>query len=99
MVDYELDGRMAILTLNRPEARNAVNGDVANGMEAAIDRLEEDDNAWVGVLTHNGPVFSAGADLKAINAGKAGELQTAPGGFPRAGGGKRAQPPPPRLAG
>lgn len=81
MVDYELQGRVAVLTLNRPEARNAVNGDVAQGMEAAIDRLEEDDDAWVGVLTHNGPVFSAGADLKAINSGKAAEIQTPRGGF------------------
>src|SRR3954464_16010511 len=83
MVDYELDGRMAILTLNRPEARNAVNGDVAKGMEAAIDRLEEDDDVWVGILTHNGPVFSAGADLKAISAGNARDLQTPRGGFAR----------------
>lgn len=81
MVDYELQGRVAVLTLNRPEARNAVNGDVAKGMEAGIDRLEEDDNAWVGVLTHNGPVFSAGADLKAINSGQAADLQTPRGGF------------------
>src|SRR3954471_17951860 len=81
MVDYELDGRMAILTLNRPEARNAVNGDVSKGMEAAIDRLEEDDEVWVAILTHNGPVFSAGADLKAISSGKAADLQTARGGF------------------
>lgn len=70
-----------MLTLNRPDARNAVNGDVANGMEAAIDQLEENDEAWVGIITHVGPVFSAGADLKAINAGKAAELQTARGGF------------------
>jgi enoyl-CoA hydratase len=81
MVDYELDGRVAILTLNRPEARNAVNGDVAKGMEAGIDRLEEDDEVWVGILTHNGPVFSAGADLKAINSGQAADLQTPRGGF------------------
>ena len=81
MVDYELQGRVAVLTLNRPEARNAVNGDVAKGMEAAIDRLEEDDDAWVAILTHNGPVFSAGADLKAINAGQVSELQTKRGGF------------------
>src|SRR4051812_33490711 len=81
MVDYELQGRVAVLTLNRPEARNAVNGDVSKGMEAAIDRLEEDDEVWVAILTHNGPVFSAGADLKAINAGKAAELQTPRGGF------------------
>jgi enoyl-CoA hydratase len=81
MVDYELQGRVAVLTLNRPEARNAVNGDVAQGMEDAIDRLEADDEVWVGILTHNGPVFSAGADLKAINAGEVGKLQTKRGGF------------------
>lgn len=81
MVDYQLQGRVGVLTLNRPDARNAVNGDVANGMEAAIDQLEDNDEAWVGILTHVGPVFSAGADLKAINAGKAAELQTARGGF------------------
>jgi enoyl-CoA hydratase len=81
MVDYEVQGRVALLTLNRPEARNAVNGDVANGMESAIDRLEEDDEVWVGILTHNGPVFSAGADLKAISSGQAGALQTKRGGF------------------
>jgi enoyl-CoA hydratase len=81
MVDYELQGRVAVMTLNRPEARNAVNGDVANGLEAAIDRLEEDDEAWVGILTHTGPVFSAGADLKAINAGQISQLQTKRGGF------------------
>ena len=44
MVDYELQGHVAVLTINRPEARNAVNGDVASGMEAAIDRLEADDD-------------------------------------------------------
>ena len=81
MVDYELQGHVALLTLNRPEARNAVNGDVARGMEAAIDQLEEDDEAWVAILTHEGPVFSAGADLKAISSGKAGDLQTKRGGF------------------
>ena len=81
MVDYELDGHIAVITIRRPEARNAVNGDVAKGMEAAIDNLEDDDNAWIGVVTGEGPVFSAGADLKAIAAGQAGDLQTERGGF------------------
>src|SRR4029453_9072375 len=81
MVRYEQRGAVALLTIDRPEARNAVNGDVANGMEAAIDQLEAADDVWVGVLTGNGPVFSAGADLKAISAGKVGELQTERGGF------------------
>lgn len=47
----ERRGHVAIITINRPEARNAVNGDVAQGVEAAIDLLESDDDLWVGVLT------------------------------------------------
>jgi enoyl-CoA hydratase len=74
VVTYEARGRIALITLNRPEARNAVNGAVAAALEAAIDRMEDDDEIWVGVLQANTegqsrPVFSAGADLKAINAG------------------------------
>ncbi len=85
-VKYEALGRVAIITLNRPEARNAVNGDVAVGLESAIDRLEADDEVWVGVLTANTegqerPVFCAGADLKAINCGDAGSIGTKRGGF------------------
>jgi enoyl-CoA hydratase len=81
MVDYELNGHIALLTINRPEARNAVNGDVATGIEAAVDRLEEDDEAWIGILTGAGPVFSAGADLKVIAAGNFAEMSTERGGF------------------
>jgi enoyl-CoA hydratase len=81
MIDYELRGRVALITIRRPEARNAVNGEVANGIEAALDRLEEEDEAWMGVITGDGPVFSAGADLKAISAGQAADLQTKRGGF------------------
>lgn len=86
IVLYEARGRIAVITLNRPDARNAVNNDVANGLESAIDRLESDDEVWVGVLTANTggqerPVFCAGADLKAINSGGAGSLGTERGGF------------------
>ncbi|CAN5854293.1 crotonase/enoyl-CoA hydratase family protein [soil metagenome] len=85
MVDYELQGHVALLTINRPEARNAVNGAVANGMEEAIDRLEADDDAWVGILTgapsERGHIFCAGADLKAINSGEGASLATERGGF------------------
>jgi enoyl-CoA hydratase len=81
MVEFEAQGHTAVVTLNRPEARNAVNGEVAAGIEAAVDRLEEDADLWVGVLTHAGTVFSAGADLKAIAAGQAATLQTPRGGF------------------
>ena len=86
IVEYEVRGKVAIITLNRPEARNAVNGDVASGLEAAIDKLETDSNVWVGVLAANTtgqerPVFCAGADLKAINSGQAAGLNTKRGGF------------------
>src|SRR4051812_49173144 len=81
MVEYELQGRVAVITINRPEARNAVNGAVAKGMEDAIDRLEADEEAWVGIVTGTGTVFCAGADLKAIAAGEAADLQTERGGF------------------
>ena len=80
-VDYEQRGPFAVITINRPEARNAVNADVANGIEEAIDRLEADDATWVGVLTGVPPVFCAGADLKEINSGNAGGLATKRGGF------------------
>lgn len=92
MVDYEVRGRVAVLTINRPDKKNAVNGDVARGIEAGIDRLEEDPEVWLGVLTGAGSVFCAGADLKAINEGKAGELQTERGGFGGLVARKRTKP-------
>jgi enoyl-CoA hydratase len=86
LVTFEADGHVAVITLNRPEARNAVNGDVARGIEEAIDRLEDDPELWVGILAANTtgqerPVFCAGADLKEINAGNAASLHTKRGGF------------------
>jgi enoyl-CoA hydratase len=83
-VDYQLDGHVAVITINRPEARNAVNRDVAEGVEAAIDRLEGDDDAWIGILTgartDKGWIFSAGADLKAMTTDPGG-MVTKKGGF------------------
>jgi len=86
IVLFEKRGRIGIITLNRPDARNAVNGDVASGVEAALDIIESDDDIWVGIVTANTagqekPVFCAGADLKAINSGNAGGLSTKRGGF------------------
>jgi enoyl-CoA hydratase len=92
MVNYEVRGRVAVLTINRPDKKNAVNGEVARGMEAAIDRLEDDPEVWLGVLQGAGSVFCAGADLKAINEGRAGELQTERGGFAGIVARKRTKP-------
>jgi enoyl-CoA hydratase len=86
IVTYEARDRAALITLNRPDARNAINGDVAQAMEAAIDRMEGDDEVWLGVIQANtegqaNPVFCAGADLKAINSGQGATLNTERGGF------------------
>jgi enoyl-CoA hydratase len=83
---YERRGSVGVITLNRPDARNAINGDVASAVEACIDQLEAEDGVWCGVLTANtegqkNPVFCAGADLKAINSGNAAGLSTERGGF------------------
>ncbi len=83
-VDYELRGHVAVITINRPDARNAVNTAVAQGIEAAIDQLEGDDEAWVGVLTgaktDKGYIFCAGADLKQMGTDPGG-MMTQRGGF------------------
>ncbi|NKQ56730.1 crotonase/enoyl-CoA hydratase family protein [Amycolatopsis sp. K13G38] len=72
---------VAVITIDRPEARNAVNGEVATGIEEALDAIEADDDIWVSILTGTPPVFSAGADLKVVNAGKDREMRTRKGGF------------------
>jgi enoyl-CoA hydratase len=59
-----------IITINRPEARNAVNGDVASGIAAALDQLDADDDLRVGIVTGAGGYFSAGMDLKAFMQGE-----------------------------
>ena len=59
-----------LITLNRPDARNAVNAAVAEGLAAALDELDADDELSVGVLTGAGKGFSSGMDLKAFVAGE-----------------------------
>jgi enoyl-CoA hydratase len=80
-VRFERDAHVGVITLDRPEVRNAVDGGIARGIEAAIDRIEADPEIWVGIVAGNGPVFSAGADLKAAMEGRAAELSTERGGF------------------
>ncbi|HUV09764.1 MAG TPA: enoyl-CoA hydratase-related protein [Acidimicrobiia bacterium] len=84
---YSSTERIGVITLNRPEVRNAVDREMALGLEAAVDQLEDDPETWVGVLTANtegqaNPVFCAGADLKVIReTGSAASLDTERGGF------------------
>jgi enoyl-CoA hydratase len=80
-VTFERRGRCAILTIDRPEARNAVNAAVAAGIEEGIDRIEGDQDLWVGIVTGAPPAFCAGADLKELRGGAGGGIFTERGGF------------------
>ena len=59
-----------VITFNRPDARNAVNGALAEGVGRALDELDSDEDLRVGVLTGAGKGFSSGMDLKAFVAGE-----------------------------
>jgi len=66
----ERRGRILLITLNRPDARNAVNAALAQGVAAALDELDGDVDLAVGVLTGAGSGFCAGMDLKAFMRGE-----------------------------
>jgi enoyl-CoA hydratase len=83
----EVSDGVAVITINRPEARNAVNGAVARGLAAAIDELDARGDVRVLILTGAGGTFSAGMDLKAF---LTGETPNVPG---RGFGGLVQQPP------
>jgi enoyl-CoA hydratase len=65
----EVDGGVAVVTINRPRARNAVNGTVARGIAAAVDDLDGRSDVSVIVLTGAGGTFSSGMDLKGFLTG------------------------------
>jgi enoyl-CoA hydratase len=71
----EADGGVVLITLNRPDARNAINAALAAGVAAALDRLDGDDEIKVGILTGAGRGFSAGMDLKAFVAGESPHVE------------------------
>jgi enoyl-CoA hydratase len=66
----EFSGRVAVITINRPQARNAVNHAVSAGVAQALDDLDERDDLTVGIITGAGGTFSSGMDLKAFLAGE-----------------------------
>ena len=71
----EADGGVLLITLNRPDARNAVNAALAAGVAAALDRLDADDDLQVAILTGAGKGFCAGMDLKAFVQGESPHVE------------------------
>lgn len=76
----EVTDHTLVITLNRPEARNAFNRAMAEELEAVVDHYEENRELRVAILRAEGPTFSAGQDLKAALAGEMGLGKTR-GGF------------------
>jgi enoyl-CoA hydratase len=66
-VTTERRGRVLIARLDRPEKRNAMNGEMTRGLDDAMNQLDDDPELWAGVLTGLGGVFSAGSDLRDAN--------------------------------
>ncbi len=91
-VRYERTGAAAVVTIDRPHRRNAVDGETAARLHEAYERFEADEDARVMVLTGAGGIsFCAGADLKATET-MAGRLMSAEGPM----GFTRLTPPSPR---
>jgi enoyl-CoA hydratase len=63
-------GRVLVIILNRPDAMNAINAEISNGLRDAVARLDDDGDLTVGVLTGAGRGFCAGMDLKAFSRGE-----------------------------
>ena len=69
-VRYETQGAIAIITIDRPDRRNAVDGPTAEKLADAFRRFDADEMLSVAILTGSGGTFCAGADLKAVSTGK-----------------------------
>jgi len=69
-VRYETDGPVAVVTIDRPEVRNAVDGPTAAALADAFRRFDADEALVAAVLTGAGGAFCAGADLKAVSDGR-----------------------------
>jgi enoyl-CoA hydratase len=80
-LERERRGKIEILRLNRPEARNAINPETSREIEAALDEIEADRDVWCVIITGTGPVFCAGADLKVVASGRGVDIMTERGGF------------------
>jgi methylglutaconyl-CoA hydratase len=66
LVNYHLQDRIAFITLNNPEKRNALGANMVSALRKALGQAAEDTNAKVIILTGNGAAFCAGADLEAL---------------------------------
>ena len=74
-VRFDTDGPVAVVTIDRPEVRNAVDGPTAKALADSFRRFDEDEALAVAVLTGAGGTFCAGADLKAVATGQGNRVR------------------------
>jgi enoyl-CoA hydratase len=86
------DSHVGVITIDRPEARNAVNGEVAYAIEEALDDIEGRGDLWVTILTGGAKMFCSGADLKVVSTEGARSFTTRKGGFAGISRRERAKP-------
>src|SRR5215831_5999599 len=99
-VQLSREGRIAIVVMDRPEARNAMNLEMTDQLDATYDQLAQDDATWVVVITGAGDrAFCAGQDLKEVGLARqraqSGAARPSSGGF---GGIARREFPKPLIA-
>lgn len=71
----QVDGNVLVVTINRPEAKNAMNKAAAEGIAAAMDRLEADNDLRCAILTGAGGTFCSGMDLKGFLRGESPSIE------------------------
>ena len=75
-VRVDTDGPVLVVTIDRPEVRNAVDRDAADRLSAAFDAFDRDESLSVAVLTGAGGTFCAGADLKGLSEGRGNRVES-----------------------
>ena len=76
-IKYEVDGHTATITLNRPDALNALSPHMITELRAAYDEAENDDNVWILIVTGTGRAFCTGADVSEIPERRQGRQRAA----------------------
>lgn len=69
-VHQRIAGRVLVVTIDRPEKRNAINAEVTQGIDQALNELEDNPELWAGVITGTPTMFSAGTDISSRDAGR-----------------------------
>lgn len=79
LYEKKLNGRVVVMTMNRPEAMNALNGELWEAIYSGWEQFRDDNEAWVAILTGAGDqAFSAGADLKETTLIRTGQIKPVP---------------------